>query len=749
MFAWRGCQVESNLTKKAQVFLAAAQFYNPETDNPEQKLKDWFTAGGFTATDEDIEWVKQFVTVAKTIPHKANSLLATRGFTFDEANAVINGYLNGHSVQPEAKSEQTEQTEQPRTDVADSESPSHAVATADAPTVDVVPNANTEPSAEPQNAPKTEKPGKSKFEKFILFNQNIDVHRSRPREEIDGWHFIRAVSDSSKDDEILAYHAQQGRYPIGIAERGGSISDAYFPLRTTTNHEERMWVAQAESLKAWAEWYDAFYAEWPDLQEFQGGLKPVPSFNPDWLPQAIRPWVLDVSKRTSVPIDFAAICSICSLAGCTGRRVFVYPKANDKEWREAICIPGAVVASSGKTKTPTWKAFMNPVLEIEHDWEDEFKKRMAQYEEKLAAWEDIQKQNKAETKAAAKAKRQAVLNQTPKPEEPTPRRRVMLNDSTPEKMHDIMKENPQGVFYYRDELSGWAAEMDMTGREAQRDLFLAAMNGDQSHAVDRIGREGGHAMMCATVFGSFQPHLMVNFLSAVRNIADGTLPRFHAIIWPDNLRTPKADIKKDDGAKQQYRHVLRELAKLKPESVRMNFTSEAQQLFYKFQAELDEKIERETDPGKVSHLSKYFGGLPKIAALFQLVDIIVQQGSVHSNVYDIDEEHFQKAWDFLRYLEAHMRRIYDSKLSGVDYCKGLLIDRIKNGDLKEGLTAREIHVKDWGGLGRKSTSADTIDAALEELTELGWVRMTPIKPGTVGRPSKRWEVNPAAKVQQR
>jgi hypothetical protein len=85
--------VEINLTKKAQVFLDAAQAYNPDADKPEQELKDWFTAEGFDALTEDIEKVKQFVTVAKTIPHKANALLATHGFTFDEANAVINGYL--------------------------------------------------------------------------------------------------------------------------------------------------------------------------------------------------------------------------------------------------------------------------------------------------------------------------------------------------------------------------------------------------------------------------------------------------------------------------------------------------------------------------------------------------------------------------------------------------------------------------------------------------------------------------------
>ena len=42
-------------------------------------------------------------------------------------------------------------------------------------------------------------------------------------------------------------------------------------------------------------------------------------------------------------------------------------------------------------------------------------------------------------------------------------------------------------------------------------MFLAAMNGNDSYKVDRIGREGGSAIMCASVFGGFHPTCFVNF----------------------------------------------------------------------------------------------------------------------------------------------------------------------------------------------------------------------------------------------
>jgi hypothetical protein len=43
--------------------------------------------------------------------------------------------------------------------------------------------------------------------------------------------------------------------------------------------------------------------------------------------------------------------------------------------------------------------------------------------------------------------------------------RYLVNEATVEKVHMILKENPQGVLYLRDELSGWMAQLDQRGRE--------------------------------------------------------------------------------------------------------------------------------------------------------------------------------------------------------------------------------------------------------------------------------------------
>jgi Protein of unknown function (DUF3987) len=52
----------------------------------------------------------------------------------------------------------------------------------------------------------------------------------------------------------------------------------------------------------------------------------------------------------------------------------------------------------------------------------------------------------------------------------------------------ILKENPQGVLYLRDELSGWIAQLDRRGRERDRTFYLETWDGDSDFTFDRVGR---------------------------------------------------------------------------------------------------------------------------------------------------------------------------------------------------------------------------------------------------------------------
>jgi hypothetical protein len=615
----------------------------------------------------------------------------------------------------------------------------------------------------------------SSYSAFELFDVNNPEHRIARRITYNGYYFVKRALAADSAVKMAEHHAQYGKYPYGVVEGDGGIHDACFPIENSVNLTDAQWVNQARAFRDAADYDDSLYAEWPDLQPCAGELKPVLAFNTDWLPDAIRPFVIDVGERMSVSVDFPAMCALTCLSGATSHRAFVYPLANDKDFAEPLNVSGAVIALSGKKKTPTWKILMNPLVEWEKDQDRSYEERVAEYMKDLNKFnilkKDIDDHNREEKRLANKEKRDPVYTTYEKlpavPKEPEKPRRLVVNDSTPEQIHEIAKTNPQGLFYYRDELSGWAAELDMTGREGSRSMFLQGMTGDHDHTVDRVGRDGGYAKVTLSIFGSFQPALFVNFLSESKNVEDGTIPRFPFLVWPDDERLPILDRAINLVAKTGYRQIVRRLADLPDKGVHIHFDKDAQQIFYNFQRELRDKVARERNLGKRSHLSKYEGGLARIAALLQLVDTVAALPEMSKlttvalgtgtesftptldapREIRVDVDHLQRALGLLGYLESHMHRVYDSKVDGIDYRKLRLLEHLRDGSIHDGMSANEIIHKGWAGLSQKFTSGEAVDAALEELVPQGWVRLALVEPGKVrqgGRPTKRWNVNPEA-----
>jgi len=529
---------------------------------------------------------------------------------------------------------------------------------------------------------------------------------------------------------------KRNMYDVGRAicvENDLKFDDYFLPSNTPAANPTATAAAAAAAPTA---------PEWGEPEAFDGSLLPVKNFELDFLPTCMQGWAKDVAYRTSVPLGFVGICALVCLAGVVNRRAFVYPKQNDKEWKEALSVSGAVVAPSGKLKTPTWKAFTNTLIEQEYDWRAAYSKVAEAYDLAHEQWERVHKENEKiaeEIKRGKKGRELAV--ETDEPVEPVPCRRLIVNDATPEMLHSVMSYTPEGVLVYRDELSSWVAELDKEGREVSRGLYLAAMNGNDHYTMDRIGRGSVTAIMSASLFGGFQPDLLVDFLNNARNVADGTIPRFGLLVWPDdNPISSIVDQGADEGAKHRFKSVSRRLAELPAETIRMHFDAQAQPIFIAWLGELDKKIDGETHNGKRSHLSKYKGLLPKLAGLLQIADTMWLLGKLEGN-HLIDLKHLSRAIRLVAYLESHMHRVYGCIKSLGQKAEEGLARHLKAGDLEDGFTIREIiNRKHWEFL----TDSQVVDSALETMEEMNWVRELPAEKRR-GKPTRRWEINPAIK----
>jgi putative DNA primase/helicase len=376
-----------------------------------------------------------------------------------------------------------------------------------------------------------------------------------------------------------------------------------------------------------------------------------------------------------------------------------------------------------------------PIYEIEAVWRAEYESEMETYEAekeanelRLAAWKDKAKQ-------AFKGGASAPLRPNVSLREPT-MRRLVTGDGSFEKLHEIMRQNPAGLLVLRDELSGWWAQLDRTGREGERAFYLQAWNGSTGLIVDRVGRGSIHVpACCVSMLGTLTPGRLRSYLvDAIRDSPgnDGLVQRFQLLVWPDSPtgwryvdRLP---------VESRMADVFRRLAALDPdEPLTYKFDERAQGYFEEWLTDLEGRIRRDDlHPALISHLSKMRKTMPSLSQLLTLADA---QDS------PIDLAHAQMAGDWCHYLESHARRIYSCVVSPRMRAASELAEKLRKGvvGVEGSLTRRDVYRNQWTAL----DTPDAVGDALKILEDAGWVRPANEQPGPFGgRPADRWLVNP-------
>ena len=467
---------------------------------------------------------------------------------------------------------------------------------------------------------------------------------------------------------------------------------------------------------------------WPAPQPLSAALAPVFPFDPQLLPETLRPWVLDVAERLQVPADYPAVASIVMLAGALGRRASIRPQRQD-HWAVFPNLWGAIVGRSGIMKSPVLRVVMGPLrrrqslaMTVYESEQDAYQRQLQQY-------------------AAQKRNRRlgsiAWDGEIPRPPVCT---RYLVNEATIEKLHLILQENPQGVLYLRDELSGWISQLDQRGRERDRAFFLETWDGDGEFTFDRVGRGTVYCRhMCLSVFGGLQPARLQRYLTdAVTGGAgdDGFMQRFQLVVWPDvQPNWEEIDRPPDGRAEGRVEQILDRLLMISPEEpFRVRFTAAAQERFGAWRRELEYKIRSgELEPALESHLAKTRSLLPKLALIFHLA-----QGSWEEEIPLVGAE---RAAQFCAYLESHARRMYGCVASKPLQLAATLGQKLRRGKLANGFRPGDVYLQGWPGL----DTAERARAAIRVLVDAGWVRPSRMGPGGRGGdgPSEVYMVNPA------
>jgi hypothetical protein len=478
---------------------------------------------------------------------------------------------------------------------------------------------------------------------------------------------------------------------------------------------------------------------WPDPKPINAELPVVPTFDLSMLPDEFLPFVQDNAERMGQPADFFAVPLMIVAATALGSGWTVCPKAYDEGWKESMVLWGGIVAPPGSKKSPCLGAALRPIHKIAEQLAHEHQQAVDDYNRLKADYTDQQKQLK---KPASRA---AITQLLREPEFPKPER-VLVQDTTYQKLADIMGGSPRGLLCSMDELASVLAKWDEKGQEAARQFFLTSWNGDQPYVVDRIEagtKQISRAFLC--LMGGFQPSILAQYVrqtTAGNRGDDGLVQRFQMLAFPD---IPKELIEADRCANQKAEAMmlsavlkLRNLtakdvgAEIDLDSGRafLHFDSQSQVEFDKFRKSVERKIKLGTAGSAMSsHLGKMPGTIAKLALITHLLD----GGSGPINM-----DATTKALRWFKYLFAHAKRIYGSTPTASFDTASLMLRKIKAGDLPSQFTAREVARKGWTGL----TSQQSVEGAIEWLVECNWLRSERLDTG--GKPKEVYTAHPKA-----
>ena len=341
-------------------------------------------------------------------------------------------------------------------------------------------------------------------------------------------------------------------------------------------------------------------------------------------------------------------------------------------------------------------------------------------------------------KAGNAAEARGILQAACRDEEgDAPCPRLIVNDSTVEKLGELLNENPNGLLLERDEISGFFAKLEGEEGQSDRAFYLEAFNGDGCFTYDRIGRGTIQIKHCTlSIIGGIQPSLMAPIVRGALNGSrdDGLIQRFQMAVWPDDHREwAWIDREVDGEARREFDAVFSRLANLNLGSVEapaeLRFSPAAQTLFRQWM----EEIQAEARGGSLSSaLESHLLKMPKTVASLALIFALVQ-----GECSEVGEEAAAVALGWADYLRSHAVRIYAAGEVQAEEGAKLILARRQH--LPKEFTARDVHQKRWAGLSER----DAVAASLGVLVTAGYVREAESPPSARGgRPSTSFVWNP-------
>ena len=328
--------------------------------------------------------------------------------------------------------------------------------------------------------------------------------------------------------------------------------------------------------------------------------------------------------------------------------------------------------------------------------------------------------------------------------------RYGTNDSSYEALGALLASNPAGLLVERDELVSLLKHLDREEQSVARGFYMTGWSGMHPYTFDRITRGHIHIeAVCIGVLGNTQPARIAEYIHRANYGGaggDGLIQRFNLLVWPDAPADWKdVDEYPNREAREKAWEVYQRLSKIDESAAlklgaekgpydkvpALRFDEAAQGDFRNWRTDLERRLHSgDLSPALEGHLAKYRKLVPTLALMNHLAD----RGEGL-----ISQRSLLKALATAYYLESHARRVYGSGHEAELAAAKAILKHIRNGDLTEGFTARDVHQRGWAHL----TEREHVGWGLSLLVDLDYLAPSALSAGVEGgRPKVTYLVNP-------
>lgn len=482
-----------------------------------------------------------------------------------------------------------------------------------------------------------------------------------------------------------------------------------------------------------------------DIAPQNGGLPPdwtpaipfdtiePPNFPVDELPGPMDAFVEALAESTQTPEEMAGVLSLGTLATAFQTR---YEARITPDWKEPLCLYTAAIAPSGERKSSVISALNAPIYEYEAERQRDEAAEIAQNRTERALLEKAltEAQKRATTgRGDFNACRDEALALSAKLAEFKDKHpfRLMTDDTTPEKLADIMEKHNDSTTIASAEGGIFDTLNGRYDKAVNLDIYLKGHSGD-AIKIDRIGRPGNYmSRPKLSMILTVQPEVLAGLMSNATMKAKGFCGRFlYAMCKSKVGRRKVSPPPVPETVRMEYRRFMRRILS-GTGSGEIRLSPAADEIRREYQAHIEKKLGNEWE-----HMrdwgGKIVGQTVRIAALMHAAEV----GDPVET--PISEETMRGAVKIAECLSLHAEAAY--QIMGADETQAdakYLWRRIEKLGLPE-ISKRDLFAKCQS----KFERVEKMDPALAILKERGYVRIEEKQTG--GRSSTRILANPLA-----